>query len=90
MSNEEKLKRDRHERMRKGWSIVFITIIVLLTAVLGGSVYINHKSNEKVYIEYTESPKAEYQIALFDSTGLNIININKIIMHLQLHYYFMI
>ena len=66
MSNEEKLKRDRHERMRKGWSIVLITIIVLLVAVLAGSLYVNSKTDESVDISYSETTKTEYQVELIN------------------------
>ena len=68
MSNEEKLKRDRHERIRKIWSIIFIVEIILCAISLAGLLYVNHESNELIYINYTETPTAEYEVKLIDTS----------------------
>lgn len=68
MSNEEKLKRDRHQRIRKIFSIIFIVEIIMCIASLAFILYVNHESNELIYINYTETPSAEYEVSLINTS----------------------
>ena len=77
MSNEEKLKRDRHQKIRKTWSIILIIEIIVCALCLAGLIYVNQKSNELIYINYTEKPSAEYQISLVDTTHFEEVTPGK-------------
>ena len=64
MSNEEKLRRDRHQRIRRIWSIILMVEIALCAVMLAALIYVNHKSSELIYVNYTETPKTEYEVLL--------------------------
>lgn len=64
MSNEEKLKRDRHQRIRKIWSIIFMVEILLDLIALAAMGYLYYDSSKVIYTEYDSTPTAEYSVLL--------------------------
>jgi len=67
MSNEEKKRRDKHQKIRKIWSTIIliyigITIIALVTIFI-----MYRRSNELIYVNYNETSKADYEVELLDN-----------------------
>lgn len=67
MSNEEKLKRDRHQKVRKTWSNVFFVALIVFVVLFVALFVANYKSKQLIYLKYSEKCDVNYQVNLLDN-----------------------
>lgn len=77
MSNEEKLKRDRHQKIRRIWSIVLFVEIIVCALTLVSLIYVNHKSSELIDVNYTETPSVEFEFSVIDNPSFEKVTPDK-------------
>lgn len=77
MSNEEKKRRDKHQRIRKIWSTIILIYIGATIVALVAMFIMYRRSNELIYVNYNETSEVDYEVELLDNEYFKDAGIGK-------------
>ena len=69
MSNEEKLKRAKHERFRKTWIAIQVFFILVVVCMLAGASFLYFKTDDAIDVEYNQTSEIDYTVFVDNADG---------------------